>query len=376
MATADVPGGWHGCFTTTYEMCLLIAIAMDEWLVASMRSMQPSIAVALCTYNGEKYLPALLDSLITQDDQPDELVVCDDGSSDGTLDIINNFSTKASFPVRVIRNTKTIGVAANFAKAIQNCKADIVALADQDDVWLKSKTAHIRRSFASPEIGLFFSDAQVVDAELLSMGYTMWEAIGFSRHLRNKARAGDLFSLLLQRYLVTGATMAVRRKLAVAALPAPSGWLHDAWLAIYISAHATVRLVEVPLIYYRQHPHQQIGAPSRWPWQLARKILRRETTFRIPAELSLLQAAVMQLKQTEPTSPIRHMIATELSRKARHVAARLRLCHAPSLSRALTIGFDELMQGNYRRYGRGISSLIHDMIWYAVLRNKSCWQNN
>ena len=132
--------------------------------------------VALCTYNGALYLREQLDSLAAQTRLPDELVVCDDGSTDRTLAILDSFAAAAPFPVR-IRNRTRLGTPKNFERAIGLTTGAIIALADQDDVWYPHKLKRLERELArSKRIGLVFSDADVVDDRLRP------QATGCGRH--------------------------------------------------------------------------------------------------------------------------------------------------------------------------------------------------
>src|ERR1019366_197610 len=93
------------------------------------------ISVALCTYNGERFLSQQLASIGKQTRLPDELVVCDDSSTDRTVAIVREFAASVSFPVRVFENQRNLGSAANFERAIRLCDGDLIALSDQDDIW-------------------------------------------------------------------------------------------------------------------------------------------------------------------------------------------------------------------------------------------------
>jgi glycosyltransferase involved in cell wall biosynthesis len=97
------------------------------------------ISVALCTYNGERFLHQQLDSIAMQTRLPDELVVCDDRSTDRTLAIVREFAASAPYPVRVFENQANLGFAANFEGAIRRCDGDLIALSDQDDVWYPTR---------------------------------------------------------------------------------------------------------------------------------------------------------------------------------------------------------------------------------------------
>src|SRR5918996_5112957 len=100
---------------------------------------EAGVSVALCTYQGEKYLQEQLDSIAGQLRPPNEVVVCDDGSTDGTLGILDRFRSRAPFPVRVYVNEKQLGPTKNFERAIAHCEGALIFLSDQDDVWHPEK---------------------------------------------------------------------------------------------------------------------------------------------------------------------------------------------------------------------------------------------
>jgi len=93
-----------------------------------------TISVALCTYNGELYLREQLESILKQTFPPDEIIICDDGSTDTTIKILEEFRRKSFIPVKVYYNKENLGVSKNFEKAISLCSGDIIFLSDQDDV--------------------------------------------------------------------------------------------------------------------------------------------------------------------------------------------------------------------------------------------------
>src|ERR1022692_2995726 len=105
-----------------------------------------SISVAMCTFDGGRFLSAQLESIAAQTRPPDELVVCDDGSSDASGNIIKDFARRAAFPTRLVVNDKHLGSTKNFEQAISLCQGTIVALADQDDVWYPHKLQRIEKA--------------------------------------------------------------------------------------------------------------------------------------------------------------------------------------------------------------------------------------
>jgi hypothetical protein len=218
------------------------------------------LSIAMCTYNGAAYLGEQLESLAAQTRLPDELVICDDSSTDNrTPAIITDFARHAPFPVRLFVNKRNLGSKQSFAEAIRHCRGGIIFLCDQDDVWREDKLAVTERVFSSSlQTGLVFSDADLVDENLVKLGRL---STNFGDDGRTTIEKQNLFYALLRRNLVTGATLAFRSNLRRLVLPIPTGTIlqHDAWIALIIAAVAPVVFLNEPLIKYRQHPGQQIG---------------------------------------------------------------------------------------------------------------------
>ena len=206
-------------------------------------------SIALCTYNGGPYLAEQLKSYTRQSKLPDELVVCDDKSGDTTVEILRSFAEVAPFPIKWHINDCNLGTVKNFERAIHLCSGDIIFLSDQDDVWRDDKISSVMDVFGKhPEVGAVFSDAEVVDQALCSLGYRMWHTVGFtlSRQRQMNVKGGS-FSVLLKYNVVTGATMAFRSEFTPRFSPLPEGWVHDGWIALMIAAISDIGLVPEPL---------------------------------------------------------------------------------------------------------------------------------
>src|SRR5215468_7332763 len=123
------------------------------------------ISVAICTYNGARFVREQLASIAAQTRPPDELIVCDDGSKDATVEIINSFARASGFPVQLKINEARLGSTRNFDQALGLCNGEGIAFSDQDDVWLPQKLEmlekHLMRGAA-----LAFTDGEVVDSSL------------------------------------------------------------------------------------------------------------------------------------------------------------------------------------------------------------------
>jgi glycosyltransferase involved in cell wall biosynthesis len=226
----------------------------------------------MCTYNGERFLPEQLASIAKQTRLPDELVVCDDRSTDRTVDIVREFAATASHPVRIFVNERNLGFVANFERAIQLCNGDLIALSDQDDSWYPERLERSEQEFAEhPEVGLVFSDADLIDDQGQLTGTRLWPNFGFVGELKQRLLAGD-YTVLTRRRFVTGATIMFRSRLRENCLPFGSGWLHDEWLAPVAAAVADLLPIDAPLIHYRKHASQQVGlSPQPGLWERHRR---------------------------------------------------------------------------------------------------------
>jgi glycosyltransferase involved in cell wall biosynthesis len=320
---------------------------------------RPELSVALCTRNGEAYLEEQLRSIGAQTRAPDELVACDDASTDGTIRILNAFARSSPFPVRIFSNASAAGSNGNFEKAISLCEGDIVALADQDDSWLSEKTACIMEAFSrNPSAGIVFSDALLTDERLEPLGVTLWDRVEFTRPRKRRFDRGEAWRVLLEKNMVTGATMAFRRIYAGPCMPFPSSWVHDAWIAFIVSLCADAVRIDAPLVRYRQHPGQQIGARERA--SLTREAVFGDNVRSYERELRHYSAALRRLKRLRGTVPGHDEKARAVRDKVAYYYLRSRL--PKEKHRRLVPVAANLCSLRYQRYGNGILSAAKDLM--------------
>lgn len=318
---------------------------------------RPTVSVAVCTYQGAAHLQRQLDSIEAQTVAPDEVVLSDDGSTDGTLDLLRAFERGSRSRVRVLRREAPVGVALNFEHALRSCSAGLVLLADQDDVWVPHKVERFVEAFARhPEALLVFSDAELVDAGERPLGRTMWEAVGLDHGLRRELAVPlRATRILLRTALVTGAATGIRRELLDCALPVPAdaGFLHDAWLALVASCHGPLVALDERLLAYRQHEAQHTGAPEAGqpapPLVLDRERQHREL-LRQRAEAALLLDRLRQC----PHGSGRPAVAF-LREHVAHTDLRL----APDRSARAVVA--ALARGRYHRHSGGLRSAAKDL---------------
>jgi glycosyltransferase involved in cell wall biosynthesis len=308
------------------------------------------LSVALCTYNGERFLSDQLASIRAQDRLPDELVACDDGSTDRTVELLRAFAAASPFRVRVEVNPTRLGSSDNFARAVSLCTGGLIALSDQDDVWLPGKLGTLEAVLAAdPGAGFAFSDARVVDETLRPLGYTLWRAIRFGWGERRRFAAGGGFECLLRRYRVTGATLMIRAALRELFLPVPPGWVHDAWIGLVLTAVGRGVPVPTPLVQYRRHAGQQHGAALRTVFDEVDHALRLNPNA-CDAVADRYAAALERLQRLPGVSAERlGLLAGKVAFHRKRAWLRRRAWLPARLPGVLA----ELVRGNYGRYARG-----------------------
>lgn len=232
------------------------------------------VSVALATRDGARYLSAQIESILGQTRPVDQIVVSDDASTDGTVELAQRLVASSGIDVVTVRNDPPLGVAGNFQAALAACDGDVILLSDQDDVWHPDRVQSSLAVFESdPRWLALHADAALVDGDGLPLGLDLLDALEVPSEVRARVTAGDAFPAFLQRNLATGATMAIRRELRDLALPVPAGWIHDEWLAIVASALGRLTLVDRPLIDYRQHGANEIGVSAPSVRAKARRVL-------------------------------------------------------------------------------------------------------
>lgn len=318
-----------------------------------------SVSVAMCTWNGSAFVEAQLQSILRQTRPVDEVVVCDDDSSDNTVALLREIARNCSVPFQIHVNESNLGYRLNFSHAMSLCSGDIIFLADQDDVWQPQKVARMMAVFDSrTEVDLLFSDADLVHEDLSPVGYTIWQSIEFHAERRRMVREGRFFELLMNRNVVTGATAAIRSRIRELILPVPGKWVHDAWIATVVAATGTAEFIEEPLIQYRQHSKQQLGGRRLTFSQKYALARRMDAAFFL--ELANDYDAAKQRLATFQDR-IRYPRSLELLQgKVDH--SRFRAAVKAGRVRQLPRVARELLSGRYHRYSLGVFSAAQDLI--------------
>ncbi|MGA7410085.1 MAG: glycosyltransferase family 2 protein [Bryobacteraceae bacterium] len=315
-----------------------------------------SSSVAMCTYNGARFLGEQLSTIAQQTEPPKELVVFDDCSTDETVSILESFASQAAFPVRILVNAHNLGPARNFEKAIEACDGDIIVFSDQDDLWRPHKLASLGRVFEQhPEAMYAFSDAEMVDQLGKPTGQGLWEAVLLRRRLREFIGPGQL-EILLRHNLVPGASMAFRASFRKVVLPLPPGWMHDYWIALLGSTLSYGVPVDEVLFKYRRHADQACGWRKKNFAQTLMDSLRtrHDESWKKIETFRHILSRVHSTSLDWPADRIKLLEDKEI-----HLARRAKVRSASGIKRVTGV-LAEACTGRYHRFSNS---------WYSVIRD-------
>jgi len=341
-----------------------------------------SVSIALCSYNGERFIGEQIESFIQQTRLPDELVIGDDGSTDSTLEIIARLSVNAPFPVHLHQNPVNLGTTLNFEKTIEFCSGEVIFISDQDDVWKPEKIAEVVSVFSrSEDIGLVFTNAELFDENDLPVGKTLWDRL-FDRKRQQRFRhKGPLSVLAMGKNVVTGAGMAIRRDLVpvLIANPAPRSVMHDEWWALVAALVSRIEYLDLVLFKYRQHSSQQIGAS----WSVKRKNRPydcrmehyQERIDQLQTKKRMLDRLIRITIPYNASTRIRQCYETSKHRSNRYLTERSqifdeqiahfqrRASMPPNLVKRVPILTREVLAGRYWLYSKGGVSILRDLFF-------------
>ncbi len=222
------------------------------------------IAILLGVYNGEKFLPEQLNSLINQTNQNWTLYIRDDGSNDNTRNIINEYCARFSNFVYVKDDLGNLKSGRNFLQLLDVVESKYYMFCDHDDVWLPNKIEVTFQHMKQIEINypnkpiMVHTDKIIVDENLKVKAESHWKSINLNPE-----------QLLTYEFLgvcpcVGGATMMFNRAVKDLTFPIPSvPILHDYWISLQTVKYGIVSTLHIPTISYRQHGSNVFGVTIR-----------------------------------------------------------------------------------------------------------------
>jgi hypothetical protein len=314
-----------------------------------------SISIAMATYNGARFLREQLESLATQIHLPVELQVGDDGSCDETLTILDEFKSRAPFPVVVHRNPSRLGITENFLATAGRCTGDWIAFCDQDDVWLPEKLSRCAMGIEQGPTDLMLvahSFTIVFEGETRTYLNTDRQGAEYRPRLGllpHWCCAG--FSQIFRRDLLTIVTCSAGRDLRHMSMRHG----HDVWIPTLAAATGSTLLLGEPLALYRRHGENSTPIIEHEPRTLQRKLWRAlRANGRAYAEEASVSSRVAVLLENISAAAMDERAQVLLADAAVHLYnfskrnfERSRIYSEKSPFRRLTIIKDLLHSGAY-----------------------------
>lgn len=221
-------------------------------------------SVALCTYNAEKFIRQQLDSILQQSTAIDEIMICDDFSTDETLKILQDYKNQHPDLFQIFRNESNLGYVQNFEKAISLCTGDLIFLSDQDDIWYPNKVETVENYFSqNPNTTVLCHNVDLSKSENGEKNY--WKLRNFQP---NKTNQEILEMVVLEANIFPGMSMVITKKAKENYLPLKKNnhlIIHDFELIIKACKENSLGILDEILGEYRLHDHQNIGFDMRIP---------------------------------------------------------------------------------------------------------------
>ena len=269
------------------------------------------ITVLVAAYQGEKYLEEQLDSILNQTVTDIQVLISDDGSTDGTWELARQYAAKFPGRVHCMRHPRAEEVsglepsdaespaaeklnpaAANFFWLLSRAEGDYIMLSDQDDVWREDKAErmmfHMRKAekkWGADTPILLFSDAKVVDRELQEI------APSFLKYQHINPSRTSLNEILVENPVTGGAVMFNAALLPYVSKAPRQCMMHDWWIALAASCFGQVQCVKEPLYSYRQHGSNTLGAKRTGSLEDMRERMKRGEQVREQYERMFTQAS-------------------------------------------------------------------------------------
>ena len=262
-------------------------------------------SVAIATYNGERMIAEMLDSIINQTRAIDEIVISDDGSTDRTIEIIRETTKNTQCKIILIVNKERLGFAKNFERALQNCTGDWIFLADQDDVWIESKVEICEGVIKRTHKDLIIHDCVISDGELRQI---------FPSSVARYTKLGIPIS---DRNI--GCCMVVRRNFLEVCLPLPLNISHDIFIGSVANRTRGRELIDNSLLLYRRHDDT---ASEYLPDTL--KSLTWFTKIRFRIRIRLAENKRLLMFRSPKNYRLMKNVEIEIDRRSRNISERIK----------------------------------------------------
>lgn len=227
-----------------------------------MATGRKTLSIVMATYNGARYIEQQLQSLSNQTVLPDEIIISDDNSDDGTFDIIEDFKKNSGIQVKTIRRVPGLGFRDNFLHTSLEARGDFIAFCDQDDVWRSDKIEICSKYFDDNNVSMIVHQATTIDGSSNPIGE-------FRQNINSTVLKSPLsydpwgtfwgFSIVYRRELLSIVSVESRFRDYIS----PQHLIaHDRWITFLGQLVGATAEVDECLVGYRQHDANLFGQGS------------------------------------------------------------------------------------------------------------------
>lgn len=315
-----------------------------------------TISIALCTYNGEKYIAQQLKSIASQTRLPDEVIIGDDCSSDSTVEICRQWAKSVSFPVQIIQNEHNLGYEKNFTNVMLQAKGDIVFPCDQDDVWLPKKLETMERCFiANPEVGVVYCRRSLIDQNGDAISEHLTELYNNYHPLDSSYFYADFSQ---NHPDCAGCMSALRRELIQRLFPFPEPWAHDTWIFTIGPMYTQLKTLPDVLMLFRRHGNNASALGKEPDWANGRNVYYLTSVGQYRAHTPLREDLLRRLAQF-PASEYRDGYIAYLKSQETHFGNRCKI--EDNFWTNLHTLVIEIISGRYFHHNQPFKSILFDI---------------
>ncbi len=298
-----------------------------------MEKSELKISVALCTYNASEIIIHQLNTILTQTYPVDEIVICDDHSTDHTIEVISNYLHKQKVKFKIFQNDQRLGKNDVFEKCLMLCSGDVIFMSTQKDPWRVDKVEKFMAEMIDPQVQCVMCDADMLDENGQLTGHKLSE-ICRTYTAKNSL---EVFHHLLKGFHAYGGTMAYKKELIEQATPFSPYWTYDEWLLFHAVLQGFVEIISLPLVKF-QVDDRFMREESMTPAKRREKSFNHYLDAYNSVKCSLSNACIVELKGCVNFWEKLYMDADK--------STMTRL----------------FIQGKYHRYTSGFTSYLQDLL--------------
>lgn len=322
-----------------------------------------TLTAALACYNSRPYLKAQLDSILDQTTPPDQIVVGDDGSTDGSLEDVADAQRRSEerglgIEWTILPSTH-FGLQPNKQRICAAATADVIVFCDSDDICLPDRFERVADSFtADPQLLFLHTDAEIIDSDGTVRSKSMMGTQSFTPEERAQYDAGESFRVLIRRFVAHGAMTSMRTSFYGEVPELPPTWHLDAWYAMLAAAAGHLGFDDRPTIQYRMHGSNSSGGVRRRGFREKLALLTKPAAARndrLLVQAKSLVAGIDALGDRIPTWARELAKANLQHEQARSTFPRNRIVRAPFVLR-------EAASRRYSTLGRGQKDVLQDLL--------------